>query len=181
MEQIKTLGLLLAADREDSTVLVDVAFRLAGLGAWAEAVKLLDSYAQRPHRPCAVAMSACLLRAEMMAVLGQRDKARAELEAISTRNNWPWYPAIACDLVSPALNAVPPIGQDSVKLLTLEAARGLWAEAHVDPKAADSHYREALDSYLSSWSEYRFALNRIKQLRKAENGTAAEEAPRKKK
>lgn len=174
--QIKALAQLMAADREDSTVLVDVAFRLAGLGAWEQTAQLLDFYARRPHRPCAISMSAYLLRAEVMALQGQGEKARAELAAIAARKDWPWYPSIARDLIGPPSTGSALAGQDAVKILTLEAARGIWAEANGDPKAAARHYRESLDSYLSSWAEYRFALNRIKQLREA--GTPAPAEPK---
>ena len=96
------------------------------------------------------------------------------MEAQSAHKDWPWYPAIARDLLGPASNGAAPAGQDSVKMLTMEAARGLWAEAGGDAKAAARHYRESLDSYLTTWSEYRFALNRIKQLRTAEKEAAGQ-------
>jgi S1-C subfamily serine protease len=163
--QIGALARLVEADPDDSYVLTALAYRLAGLGEWSLTSNLLDLFARRAHRHSAVSMSAWLLRAEVLAAQGQADAARSQLQDIASRADWPWYPEIARDLLgqTPASSSQP--ARHPPEILTLGAARGLWAEAANDPKAAVQYYRSALDSYLSSWSEYRFAATRLARMR----------------
>jgi tetratricopeptide (TPR) repeat protein len=164
--QLKTLEELAALDPEDSSVLMELAFRYAGLGDWKRAAERVAAYWRRPHRVCANSMAAALLRDELLACQGKKDEARRALEAMGRRTDWPWYPAIARDLLGSAQGgtATP---REPAEAITLESARGLWAEANGDSAAAIRHYGLALDSYLSTWSEYRFAESRISRLRKA--------------
>jgi S1-C subfamily serine protease len=161
--QIDALAKLVQADPDDSYILTALAFRLAGLGEWAATSNLLDLFAKRAHRPSAVSMSAWLLRAEVLAAQGQSGAARSQLEDIAVHKDWPWYPEIARDLLGLTPGGSQPARHPS-EILTLGAARGLWAEAAGHPKAAAQYYRSALDSYLSSWSEYRFAATRLARL-----------------
>jgi S1-C subfamily serine protease len=161
---IEALARLVQADPDDSYTLIALAFRLAGLGKWPAASDLLDLYARRAHRPSTVSMSAALLRAEVLAAQGQTGAGWSQLQDIAGRADWPWYPEIARDLLGQMTGTSSQPARHPPEILTLGAARGLWAEAAGDPKAAVQYYRSALDSYLSSWPEYRFATARLARM-----------------
>ena len=163
--QIGALAQAVQVDPEDSYILTTFAFRLAGLGEWSVASNLLELFAKRPHRPSAVSMSAWLLRAEVLAAQGQTYAARSQLQDIASRPDWPWYPEIARDLLGQASGALSQPARHPSEILTLGAARGLWAEAALSPKTAAQYYRSALDSNLSSWPEYRLAAMRLVRMR----------------
>ncbi len=163
--QIAALARQLQADPDDSYILNALAYRLAASGEWPVASSLLDLFAQRAHRPAAVSMSTWLLRAEALAAQGQAGAARSQLQDIASHGDWPWYPGIARDLLGQAQEALAQPLRHPAEIVTLGAARGLWAEVAGDPKAAAQYYRFALDSNLSSWPEYGFAATRLARVR----------------
>ena len=50
-------------------------------------------------------------------------------------------------------------------LLVFHAALGFWAEGSGDKEKALGHYKEALESFMDTWLEFDFAIERIKRLR----------------
>ena len=163
--QIAAMRRLVQADPDDAYILVECAFREAGQGTWEHVTELLDVFASRNHRVSALSLSAWLLRAEALAAQGDTDGARRQLEHIAGQKNWPWYPQIARDLLGQSATPIEQSAHDPAEVLTLAAARGLWAEARQDARMAATAYRAGLDSYLSTWAEYELASTRLTRLR----------------
>jgi lipoprotein NlpI len=57
-------------------------------------------------------------------------------------------------------------GKNPENLISAYTSLGFWAEGSGDKKRAIKHYKLALESYLDSWIEYDFAIERLKKLKK---------------
>ncbi len=168
-EKRALLAALLAAEPENRQARAALAFAEAAAEAHGEALAHARAFLESGARENALRMSLGLLEAGMLRRLGREDEARARLVGFLERTTDPFFDAVAETLLGrrseEALRAEA--GEIPEQVLVAFTAAGLWAEGAGDRKAADRFYRDAIGSFLDTWVEYDFALERLRRLRRA--------------
>lgn len=168
-EKRALLAALLAAEPENRQARAALAFAEAAAEAHEEALVHARAFLESGARENALRMSLGLLEAGILRRLGREDEARARLVGFLERTTDPFFDAVAETLLGrrpeEALRAEA--GEVPEQVLVAFTAAGLWAEGSGDRKAAHRFYRDAIGSFLDTWVEYDFALERIRRLRRA--------------
>ena len=145
-----------------------LAFYSAADEAWPQALKYIRSVLEEKGRQNSDRMSLGLLQAGILHYQGLEDEARASLEAFMRQTRDPWYLTISEYLLGKQTLAAlkKGAGKSPENLISAYTPLGFWAEGSGDKKRAIKHYKLALESYLDSWIEYDFAIERLKKLKK---------------
>jgi hypothetical protein len=161
----KTLDL----DPENRMIMASLAFSVAALGHWPEALKHLRRVLATEGRQNAVRMSLGLLEAGILHFQGREAEAHAGLADYGRRTRDPWFLAIAEHLLGRQTEEqlMTQAGDLPENAVTAFTAMGFWAEGSKDKTKALRFYQEALGSFLDDWLEYDFARERIKRLRQS--------------
>jgi len=159
----KTLEL----DPENRMIMASLAFSVAALGDWPEALKHLRRVLATEGRQNAVRMSLGLLEAGILHFQGREAEAHAGLADYGRRTRDPWFLAIAEHLLGRQTEEqlMTQAGDLPENAITAFTAMGFWAEGSKDKTKALRFYQETLGSFLDDWLEYDFARERIKRLR----------------
>ena len=136
--------------------------------AWAQALEYARTFLKREGRESAGRLSVGLLESEMLHHMGRQKEAVASLEAYSRLIRDPWYGAVAeCLLGKRTEDSMrKEAGSSPENLITLHTALGFWTEGSGDRERAIMHYKEGLESFMDTWLEFDFAIERIKRLRR---------------
>ena len=156
---------------ENRNIIGRIAFFYAMKGKWGDAQEAINRYFSKPSRETPLSLSLGLLKGEILKLQGRDTDALNYLNHFQSSTRSPWYGLISKHLIMGTQESelLKLAGSNPQKLITLQTALGLWAEAEEDTQKAAHHYREALSTYLDEWNEYDLALNRIIQFRKNMN------------
>lgn len=169
-EKRALLAALCNAEPENRQALGALAFAEAAADAFDEALGRSRAFLESGVRENALRMSLGLLEAGILRRLGREGEARARLVDFLARTRDPFFDAVAETLLGrkpeEALRAEA--GEVPEQVLVACTAAGFWAEGAGDRKAAGRLYRDAIGSFLDTWVEYEFALERIRRLKRAE-------------
>ncbi len=166
-DKLIILKKVLAIDKTNADVVVELAYYSAMSGNWDEAVKYSLKFLEFEGRESANSLKIGLLEPEILHKLGRKDEAKGKLERYNNRIKDPWYRLI-CECLLGKVDKQTLIDrteESPAYLITAHTALGFWAEGAEDKKMALKHYKEALGSYMDEWIEYEFAKERIKNLR----------------
>ncbi len=170
-EKRTLLAALYAAEPENRQALGALAFAAAAAEAFEEALTHGRAFLESGVRENALRMSLGLLEAGILRRLGREEEARTRLAGFLERTRDPFFDAVAETLLGrkpeEALRAQA--GDVPEQVLVAFTAAGFWAEGAGDRKAAGRFYRDAIGSFLDTWVEYDFALERIRRFRRAED------------
>ncbi|UCF56695.1 MAG: trypsin-like peptidase domain-containing protein, partial [Deltaproteobacteria bacterium] len=149
-------------------ILLALAFYSAADEEWPQALKYIRTLLEGEGRHNSVRMSIGLLKAGILHYQGLEHEARASLEAYVRQTRDPWYLTISEYLLGKqTLDALKKeAGKSPENLISAYTPLGFWAEGSGDKKRAIKHYKSALESFLDSWIEYDFAIERLKKLKK---------------
>ena len=158
---------ILEIDAGNGNILFELAFYCAMNEQWERALEYARDYLAIDGRENAGRLRVGLLAAEILAKLGRRPEAVAELENYLIHTKDAWYRRIAECLLDPQKekSLAEKAGESPEYVLTGHVAVAFWAESSGDKDKAIDHYREALGSYMDDMIEYVFAVERIKKLR----------------
>ncbi len=153
---------------KNRNIALALAFYSAADESWPQALEYIGAVLEAEGRQNSDRMSLGLLKAGILHYQGQEDDARASLEAFVRQTRDPWYLAISEYLLGKqTLDAlIKGAGKSPENLISAYTPLGFWAEGSGDKKRAIKHYKLALESYLDSWIEYDFAIERLKKLKK---------------
>ncbi len=153
---------------KNRNIALALAFYSAADESWPQALEYIGAVLEAEGRQNSDRMSLGLLKAGILHYQGQEDEARASLEAFVRQTRDPWYLAISEYLLGKqTLDAlIKGAGKSPENLISAYTPLGFWAEGSGDKKRAIKHYKLALESYLDSWIEYDFAIERLKKLKK---------------
>ncbi len=145
-----------------------LAFYSAADEAWPQALEYIAAVFKEDGRQNAERMSLGLLQAGILHYQGLEDEARQSLETYIRQTRDPWYLTISEYLLGKeSLDALKNgAGKSPENLISAYMPLGFWAEGSGDKKNAIKHYKVALESFLDSWVEYDFAVERLKKLKK---------------
>ncbi len=145
-----------------------LAFYSAADEAWPQALEYIAAVLKEDGRQNAERMSLGLLKAGILHYQGLHDEARESLETYIHQTRDPWYLTISEYLLGKeTLDALKKgAGKSPENLISAYTPLGFWAEGSGDKKNAVKHYKVALESFLDSWVEYDFAVERLKKLKK---------------
>jgi tetratricopeptide (TPR) repeat protein len=149
-------------------ILLALAFYSAADEEWPQALKYIRTLLEGEGRHNSVRMSIGLLKAGILHYQGLEHEARASLEAYVRQTRDPWYLTISEYLLGKqTLDALKKeAGKSPENLISAYTPLGFWAEGSGDKKRAIKHYKSALESFLDSWIEYDFVIERLKKLKK---------------
>ena len=158
---------ILEIDGGNGNILVELVFYCAMNEQWERALEYARDYLAIDGRENAGRLRVGLLAAEILAKLGRRQEAVAQLENYLINTKDSWYRRIAECLLDPRKekSLAEKAGESPEYVLTGHVAVAFWAESSGDEDKAIDHYREALGSYMDDMTEYLFAVERIKKLR----------------
>ena len=158
---------ILEIDAGNGNILLELVFYCAMNEQWERALEYARDYLAIDGRENAGRLRVGLLAAEILAKLGRRPEAVAELENYLIHTKDAWYRRIAECLLDPQKekSLAEKAGESPEYVLTGHVAMAFWAESSGDKDKAIDHYREALGSYMDDMIEYVFAVERIKKLR----------------
>ena len=158
---------ILEIDGGNGNILVELVFYCAMNEQWERALEYTRDYLAIDGRENAGQLRVGLLAAEILAKLGRRQEAVAELENYLINTKDAWYRRISECLLDPRKekSLAEKAGESPEYVLTGHVAVAFWAESYGDKDKAIDHYREALGSYMDDMIEYVFAVERIKKLR----------------
>jgi len=158
---------LWAADKENSDILISLAYYSAMAEDWPAALKYARQFLAKPGRQSAGKLSVGLFEPAILCKLGEKEQARRRLQAFQKGISDSWYRLLSRCLLDPVLQPTftARAGESPENLLTGHTAIGFWAESQENSSDAIKHYREALGSYIDHRIEYDFAEARLKRLR----------------
>ncbi len=153
---------------KNRNIALALAFYSAADEAWPQALEYIQAVLKEEGRQNSDRMSLGLLKAGILHYQGHEDEARASLEAFIRQTRDPWYLTISEYLLGKqTLDTLKTgAGKNPENLISAYTSLGFWAEGSGDKKRAIKHYKLALGSYLDSWIEYDFAIERLKKLKK---------------
>jgi lipoprotein NlpI len=153
---------------KNRNIALALAFYSAADEAWPQALEYIQAVLKEEGRQNSDRMSLGLLKAGILHYQGHEEKARASLEAFVRQTRDPWYLTISEYLLGKqTLDTLKTgAGKNPENLISAYTSLGFWAEGSGDKKRAIKHYKLALESYLDSWIEYDFAIERLKKLKK---------------
>jgi hypothetical protein len=161
----KTLEL----DPENRMIMASLAFSVAALGDWPEALRHLRRVLATEGRENGIRMSFGLLEAGILHFQGHEAEAHASLVDYGRRTRDPWFLSIGEHLMGRQTDEQlrKQAGEVPENVITAFTAMGFWAEGSKDRTKALRFYQETLGSFLDDWLEYDFARERIKRLRQS--------------
>ena len=167
-EKLQVLEKIHALYPNNRNIALALAFYSAADEAWPEALKYIRAVLEEKGRQNSDRMSLGLLQAGILHYQGLEDEARASLEVFMRQTRDPWYLTISEYLLGKQTLAAlkKGAGKSPENLISAYTPLGFWAEGSGDKKRAIKHYKLALESYLDSWIEYDFAIERLKKLKK---------------
>ncbi|MEA3232810.1 MAG: hypothetical protein U9Q05_13730, partial [Thermodesulfobacteriota bacterium] len=157
---------MLATDKNNTSLLVQLAYYNAMDDAWEPALTHARQFIKKPGRESPGRLAGGLLEPLILNRLGRPEEAKTRLEAFHNRIQDPWYRVISACLLDriKKKSLAEKAGEQPAYLVTGHAALGLWAEGSDQTKQALRHYKEALGSYRDDRIEYQFAKERIKRV-----------------
>ncbi len=147
-------------------VQLEAAYDYTAKGLWGRALEAVERYLDLPRRESGSALGMGLLRAQLLALLGNRTMAEEAMNAYIQQIQDPWHQDLARQLLGQISESeMRQKIQGREELLTLATALGLWAEAEDNSRLAIQHYNDALDADLENWPQFHLALKRRNALR----------------
>lgn len=168
-EKQSILKEILAIDKTNGDVVIELAYYSAMSEKWDEALKYACTFLEFEGRESAGRLKIGLLEPEILHKIGREEEAEEKLKRYSLRIKDPWYRLISECLLGEIdeQSLTDMAGESPAYLITARTALGFWAEGTGDKKKGLKHYKEALGSHMDEWLEYEFAIERIKKLRQA--------------
>ncbi len=149
-------------------LLVNLSFYSAMDEDWEQALAYLRRFLEKVGRPNSNQMTIGLLEAGILNYQGFSERAKESLEAYAQRTRDPWYLTISDYLLGKQTEDVlrKQAGESPENLITSNTHIGFWAEGKRDQSKATKYYKEALESFLDTWLEYDFVIERLRKLKK---------------
>jgi lipoprotein NlpI len=168
-EKVAVLEQILELDPQNRNIPAALGFYKAANEDWPGAMKNIRRFRAYNGRHTAVRMSLGLVEACILNYQGLPEKAQAHLEQYSRSINDAWYADICEFMLGKQTEASlkKKAAEKPENLLTAFAVLGFWAESSGDKDKAIKYYKLALESFLDTWLEFDFALERLKRLRQA--------------
>ena len=162
------LNALYELNPNNRVLLVNLSFYSAIEEDWEQALAYIKTFLERPGRQNSNQMTIGLLEAGILNYQGFSERARENLEAYAQRTRDPWHLTISDYLLGKQTESVlkEQAGQSPENLITSNTHLGFWAEGTGNQTKAIKHYKEALESFLDTWLEYEFVIERLKKLKK---------------
>ena len=161
---------ILAIEPENRYLNGVAAFYAAMSSDWQKALESAHQYLKHDGREEPLRLATNLLVPGVLQQMGEKDKARAQLQQFCGQTNISWYRQICETLLEDQSEdaLMEKAGTNPENILTAYTALGFRAESRGEKDRAIRHYREALGSYLDNWIEYNLALQRYIALRSRE-------------
>ncbi len=173
-DKIVIIEKILETDKNNSSLLVQLAYYSGMDGAWEQALEYTRRFMKRSGRESSSRLAGGLLEPLLLNRLGRAEEAKIGLEDFHNRTQDPWYRDISAFLLGrlEESSLMEKAYEQPGYLVTGLVALGLWEEGRDQVKQALQHYREALGSYRDDRLEYHFAAERIKRLQETINSSS---------
>jgi hypothetical protein len=167
-DKAAALEQILELDPANRNIPATLGFYKAADQDWPGALENIRRFLGFKGRQSAVRMSLGLIEAGILNYQGLHEEAQARLEDYAGRTSDAWYSSI-CEFMQGKQTEETlkkKAGESPEYLLTASTILGFWAESTGDKDKASKHYKVALESFLDTWIEFDFALERLKRLRR---------------